>query len=363
MKTSRSESLSLLPSGHAGHGVARGLMPIKQPSPACPLSFGGLIALADGCSAIETGALFRLVRFAWLQEPPCTLPDDDSSLAVVAGVTDDEWSRLRARLLMALAATHTAPPSRGMAGGSTGRLLLGHARRAYDELAAMAAKTAADKRAAGLASARARGGTGSTAVEQPLNRCLPPVAAAPSLRSSSLHSPTLHRSSGGAIQSAPPERSSDEDVIAVVGERARAILASKAAAWNREQSLRMLQKAISRWRADGLTTCPVLKAGELANSRHAEPARVESLIEEADGLVERERAKGGRCNPVGFVMHGLGESEKSRGRPSPIPLFVSERWAKLQAGTLQMLEAQAALSARLTSAREAALGPVASNSA
>lgn len=323
-------------------------MSIPPTHPACPCDFDRFVesGVADGLSSLEVGSLIRLVRFAWQQDPPCSLPGEDSSLAMVARVTDEEWSRMRPRLLLALAATGCLPG---------GRLLLQHARRVYDDLAARAAKTAADKRAAGLASARARGSTCSTAAEQPFDSRSTPVAAAPSLRSSShsVSAPTLQRPSQSADPSAQSERSGGEDVIAVLGEGARAILAEKVTTWRREQSLRLLQDAIARWRTAGLTTCPITKAGELADGRHAEPARVESLIEEADGLVAQEKAKGKRCNPVGFVMHGLGESEKSRGRPSPIPLFVSERWAKLQASTLQVLEAQAALSAKLARAREA----------
>ncbi len=333
-------------------------MALPAAHPAFPCDLDGLLAagVADGLTTLEVGALYRLVRFAWRQDPPCSLPGEDSSLAMVAGVTDEEWSRLRPRILLALAVTQTAPPTHGPAGGSTGRVSLGHTRRIYDDLAARAAKNAADKRAAGLASARSRGSTCSTGAEQVLNRCSAPVAAAPSLRSSSLSipAPTLQRSSHqSAIQSAQSERSSGEDVIAVLGEGARAILAEKVSAWRREQSLRLLQEAIAKWRAAGLTTCPVSKSSEIAAGEHSDPARVEYLIGEADAMIAQEQARGRRCNPVGLVIAGVGLSEKRRGRPADVPMFVSERWAKLQASTLQLLEAQAALSAKLARARTA----------
>ncbi len=324
--------------------------------PACPCDLDRLAdaGVADGLSTLEVGALYRLVRFAWRQEPPCSLPGEDSSLAMVARVTDEEWSRIKPRILLALAVTQTAPPPHGMAGGSTGRLLLGHTRRVYDDLAARTAKTAADKRAAGLASARARGSTCSTAVQQPSNSRSTPVAASPSLRSSSGSAPTLQRSSPqSAIQSAQSERSGADDVIAVLGDGARAILAEKVSAWRREHSMRLIQDALVKWRAAGLTTCPVSKASEIASGEHSDPARVEYLIGEADAMIAQERARGRRCNPVGLVIAGLGMSEKRRGRPADVPMFVADRWSKLQASTLQMLEAQAALSAKLARAREA----------
>lgn len=322
-------------------------MSLSPAHPAFPCDLDSLLdaGVADGLSTLEVGALYRLVRFAWRQDPPCSLPGEDSSLAMVARVTDEEWSRMRPRLLLALAATGCTPG---------GRLLLQHARRVYDSLTSKAQATSAAKRTAGLAGARARwqtDGTCQAGAKQPPS----PAIAAPSLRSSSpsVSAPTLQRSFQSAIPSAQSERSGGEDVIAVLGEGARAILAERVSAWRREQSLRLLQDAIAKWRTAGLTTCPVTKANELAEGRHAEPARVEALIEEADAIIAQEKAKGRKCNPVGFVMHGLGESEKSRGRPAAIPLFVSERWSKLQASTLQLLEAQAALSAKLARARTA----------
>ncbi|QQS08645.1 MAG: hypothetical protein IPK69_11750 [Phycisphaerales bacterium] len=137
-----------------------------------------------------------------------------------------------------------------------------------------------------------------------------------------------------------------------MGEGARAILSEKVESWRRAQSLGMLQSAIARWRTAGFTSCPVTKASELSAGRYAEPARVDALIEEADALVVQAKTCGKRCNPVGFLIHGLGASDRSRGRPSEIPLFVSQKWSKLQASTLKTLEAQAALTAKLRQAGE-----------
>lgn len=306
--------------------------------------------VAEGLSTLEVGAVLRLVRFAWRQDPPCTLPGEDSSLAMVARVTDEEWLRMRPRLLLALAVTQTAPPS---AGGSTERWLLGHTRGVYDALATRARATSATKRAAGLAGAQARWQTDGTCMAR-AKQVPSPAIAAPSLRSQNLSTPApmLPRSSPqSATLSARTER--PEDVIAVVGERARALQTQTIEAWRRQQSLRLLQDAIARWRTAGLTTCPVTKASDLADGPHSEPARVEALIEEADALIAQEKSRGRGCNPVGFVISGLGLSEKRAGRPAVIPLFVADRWAKRQASVLRLSEAQAALNAKLAMAREA----------
>lgn len=308
--------------------------------------------VAEGLSTLEVGSLYRLVRFAWHQEDPCTLPDEDSSLAMVAGITSEDWRRLRPRLFLALAATGCTPG---------GRLRLQHARRVFDDQASRASSTSAAKRAAGLAGARARWQQDGRRMADDgtcHSRAMQVPSEAPSVRSerssdrSSLALPLQRSSSQGAIPIAPLERSgaSGEEVIAIVGEGARAILTEKAEAWRRAQSLGMLQSAIAKWRAAGFTSCPVTKASELSAGRYAEPARVEALIEEADALVAQAKACGKRCNPVGFLIHGLGASERSRGRPSEIPLFVSQKWSKLQAATLKSLEAQAALHAKLRQA-------------
>lgn len=142
-------------------------------------------------------------------------------------------------------------------------------------------------------------------------------------------------------------------MIAVLGEGARAILTERVSAWRRNKSLSMLQEALARWRGEGLTTCPITKAAELASGPHAEPARVEALIEAADGLAAHAKARSGWCNPVGLLMHGLGESARSGGRPAPIPLFVAQRWHKLEAETLGLLEANAAIAAKVARMRGA----------
>lgn len=325
-----------------------------QPHPACPLDLACLVdsGIAETLSTLEVGALYRLVRFAWRQDPPCSLPGEDTSLAMVARVTDEEWARLKPRLFLALAVT---PAALHHAGGSTERLSLGHTRRVFEELAAKAAAISRQRSIAGRGNAKSE-----RAVNEPLTGRQRAVdepssarSAAPSLRSSSVFAPSLQ---GSPPQSANPsaqsERSSgEEDVIAVLGEGARAILVEKLASWRREKSTKMLQDAIAKWRAAGLTTCPVQKASEMAEGVYAEPARVEWLITDADAKIAAMNKGERHCNPVAVLIAGLGQSEKTRNRPADIPLFVAERWCKEEADSLQLMRAQAALNAKLNRAR------------
>ena len=120
----------------------------------------------------------------------------------------------------------------------------------------------------------------------------------------------------------------------------------------------MLQDAIARWRAAGFTTYPVANASALASCPHAHPARVESLIEDADAMIaafHASKAAKRRPNPVGVVIHGLSESESTRGNiPSDIPLIAAQRWEKLRADRLREFESTAAIQARIGKLRELA---------
>lgn len=145
----------------------------------------------------------------------------------------------------------------------------------------------------------------------------------------------------------------------MVGARAGAILNDRVATWRREKSLAMLQKAIAEWSRDGWTTCPVRKASEISQGEHATPARVDYAIECASGLIagysalsiEARKAKR-KPNPVGYVLHAIGDSERSAGVPCQVPLVVEQRWANSEAESVGMLRAQAAVQARINALRD-----------
>ena len=338
-------------------------MSIPPAHPAFPCDLDGLLdaGVAESLTTLEVGALYRLVRFAWRQDPPCSLPAEEASLAMVARVTDEEWSRMRPRLLLALAATHTAPPQ---AGGSTGRLLLGHTRRVYDRLASKAAATAATKRAAGRAGAMARWQADGTC-QAPAKHVPPLAIAAPSLRSPSSDSaPPLRRSSpSGLNPSARAPESFEEGssagarapaLVARLGRAAAMDLDAQVALWRRRQCLIILERAIEAWRAAKLTTCPTSKAQELADGEYSTPARVQSLLEEiADGL---KREKNRIRNPVAVLIGGLGLGEHAPARPAPVPMLVEDAWQKRETAERARLGALASAQDALDAARLRAAG-------
>lgn len=327
--------------------------------------------MLETLSSMELGATYRLARFAWGHG--CALPDDASFLAAVARITIEEFTAMRCRVLLALAATQAAPGE---------HLVLEVAQRcqhaaavaidrrrqrtlAATEAAAQAKRArAADPPAASVTDPR-RIRDGS--VTDPLRTAAQTLRTQNSESSSSKAlALSLQRPIQSAIQSAlnsdaqmsagarAPERTDRaDDVIALLGDASRDQLAERVAGWKREQSTRMLQDAIAKWSHAGATSCPVDKAAELARGEHADPARVDFLIEEAAGILARCRASGESFNPVGYVIAGLGAGARTAGRPREIPLFVAERWSKRQSDTLRVLEAQAAIAAKVAAARSA----------
>lgn len=337
---------------------------------ACPLDLESFMTagFVDGLSSLELGASARLIRAAWREEPPCTLPGEDIALAVVARCTDDEWARIKPRVFAALAAT----------GGTSGdRVLLGHARRVHDDLAARAAAETEQRRAAGRASAAARrgdpppptdrppGNGRSTGVERVLNERSTgvPLRSAPLLSlvpgSSAL---SLNRSESRA-QSERSERSEPaREVIAAINSDVQGLLEQKTAAWRARQSRVILELAIDAWRKAGLTTCPTSKALSLAALPAATPARVDYLVTHANDLISAQKARNAAgkkkpedpheppVNPIGVVIGGLGASERSRKRgPWEVPLAVAKRWQEAEADAIRAIEVQASINSRLAS--------------
>jgi uncharacterized protein YdaU (DUF1376 family) len=45
-------------------------------------------------TAEQRGALINLLAHAWVATPPCTLPDDDTQLALLAGIPLKRWRRM-----------------------------------------------------------------------------------------------------------------------------------------------------------------------------------------------------------------------------------------------------------------------------
>ncbi len=352
-------------------------------APPFPAALESLAApgMLEALSALELGMFVRLVRLAWDQG--CTLPDEVTFLAAVARTTPEELAAARPRLLLAFGDPN--PPPGPADGGRGGRLLLPAARKVYDALVQARARTTAAKREAGKAGAASRWGSTTpdhqpdhpadhpdrmardssrmAAAKQVPSGAIGGAGRAVSARASgSLLPPalSLQRSSESAIQSAPEGRA---EVLALMGEGARAIEAQRVEDWRRRHCARMLEAAIAEWRTSGFSTFPLTRVQELASCRHATPALVDTLIEYAKGCVAaaqaaREAAREAKargqkkpegrteCSPVGILLHGLGESERSGGRPQAPTLQAAARWDKQEAEMRRLLAAGAAIHAQ-----------------
>jgi uncharacterized protein YdaU (DUF1376 family) len=311
---------------------------MTDPRPIFPASLEAFAAdgMLEPLSPSELGSFYLLLRASWSQEPPCTLPDDGPRLAMVARLTLKEWEAAAPRLLLAFSARR---------GPSADRLTLEAARKVYLQLADQAARGRTQR----VAAAQARWGGRRCGPDPARIRAAcephPDRTAAPSLRP--LHSPPAlspQRSSPEELN--PSARAPGEEVIAELSARARALGHQQLAAWRRSTALSLLQKAIGAWRVAGHTDCPIAKASELADAESASPERVDYLVEEAGGRLAKEQPPGRRFNPVGFVIAGLGLSERTRGRPCDVPIWVRQRWDKAESDQASLIQAAAAVRAR-----------------
>ncbi len=351
---------------------------MQPQSPTLPIDFEAL--LPRGLDAIVDaeglGALLSLVRFAWTQDPPCTLPCDERVLQAASRLSPEGWSRCRDLILGGSFA-------RELQGPSGPRLLLLAARGAYDSLLAKAEALAAANRqrtaratavrlgrevdplrAASRGEVRAVGpplplqeGTSrardvlvtSTSRQRdvasvllpphtPPSSSLSPIAPIPAAESTSPIAPearALDRGEGARARG---------DVIALVGEAARARASDQLADWRVAQSRELLFQAHARWRANGRTKAPISKALEIARDPRATPARVETAIDEAES----------KANPIGYVLTVLMQSSTPGARLIEPALPVAQRWAEREERRLKELQAVSALQERLNQARHRA---------
>jgi len=290
----------------------------------------------------ELGAFYRLARFAWSSEPPCTLPDDGTRLAAIVGCSQEQLAELWPRILLAVEPFHG------------GRLLLPAAERIHRELSArQARRSAAGTKAILTRWGKLPGddpggghdrGTGRIRRESESNS-----DASPRLQSSRSSALSLQRSSHP-----DDSQSAQTGIIGVLSAGARAVAEDRVARWRRDRCREMIEKAVAAWTAAGYAD-PGFgpgKISELLDGPHTTPARVETLVSEASYLVEVHRAGKSerRPRPLGLLIAGLGLSTDHRtGRarpPRPVALVASERWAKAEADALRTSEALAAIQAR-----------------
>lgn len=118
----------------------------------------------------------------------------------------------------------------------------------------------------------------------------------------------------------------------------------------------MIEKALAGWVSAGYADRGFgpPKVAELLAGPHTTPARVETLIADASYAIEMHKAgRASKPRPVGILIHGLGLSQASAGRPKPVAMQVEMRWQEMEAQTVQTAQSLAAVQARLDALRAA----------
>lgn len=347
-----------------------------QLTPSCPLDFDRLVdpEMGSGLSTLELGVLVRLVRYAWRQMPPCTLPAEDASLAAVAGVTVEEWLRMQTRLLLALGSMQPHTEATTPRAGHPGRITLGHARRAYEDQAAKAAATNAIRSAAGKKGAEVRW----TSQPDGKRMAQPWQTHAFAMRLPFSDAPTLNARTRKALERLNPElnlkaeRSSAEDslpgktpdapvVAGAIFDGLEAQAAAKVDLWRKSQVEHILREGLKPYiRAGRAGTQTERDIRAIASTPHVTPAAAEIAL---DRLASREQdaTKEPLRSVVGYLIATLGA--KMGGRPLTPYLTdqpIVDRWDELARQVFdssRTLAAARAAAGRIDAATQAAVQP------
>jgi uncharacterized protein YdaU (DUF1376 family) len=323
----------------------------------CPYDMSGLLppGVADSLSAMELGALYRLVGLAWAEttfgHSPGSVPDDPAILARVARVTGQQWDEIAPVVRLVFRPT------------SGGRLVCPALADLWTRADARRRQCLEAASAAGRASAAARSGRLNRPVNRTVNRSVQtglegsktPLDGVPARaraerstlkteRNTPIQQPTLSVVSP-APTLAQPDPVEGRDVCASLGRRAQELAELRLAEWRRGQALGMLRAAFDGWRAAGLTTLPEAKVRELAGHPNATPARVQAVVEAAqDALRDAGGARGGH-GPAAIVISRLGAARRPRPPMEP-PLQLVELWRRREELARAELEPAAARLAR-----------------
>lgn len=338
--------------GHAGSTPASGVVTGSVPHPEFPAALAPFVVdgLLEGLSTLEVGAAYRLLAYAWRNNPPCTIPRSRASLVAVIGVTFEEWDAIKTRLFLALGARLDATDANV--------IVLGAALNAFQALQAEADQRRQRTRNATEAAARAkrdrasppphaRGrGDGPPSVTDPLrNRHGVVTDAAPSLRFVSGSAPALAPSfeSMNQRQSALSADSNTNQ-----GAQARAL--SDAEIADRQAARGRLRRARWSWAASDRRQVPLQLIEELVQSRHCTEMRVAFVLSVIEDAGLREVNKGNvPPNPIGMLINGLGAQRRPKA-PWEIPLFFQREWE----AELSRRQELASQQSRLDAARRAA---------
>jgi uncharacterized protein YdaU (DUF1376 family) len=337
----------------------------------------------DGLSAIELGAVVRILRLAWHRVPGCCVPADERSLAAVARVTSAEWLGMQAQLFACMRAV---PAESG-----PGLLSCEIARMHYHGLVHAQAAAQEQRRRAGQASAAARlqrsvtpsptpapspasrpeaDPTGvqrafngrSTGVQRALE--IGPGGAGTRFGGDTAHfvSSALERSDLHVNQ----ERSSaEEPVIAAIHAGIDATAQARLTEWRRAMSRQLLEQAAKRWATEGRLGNHAWRGVDagfivrIAGSPLALPALVAIAIGRADEA-NAPSSLGYVASALGLVR-GRGSKLKSNCGKQLTPYLgdqaVLDHWARLEEAQVRAQRVKAAARAAVGNVL-ARVGPV-----
>lgn len=334
--------------------------------------------LVQVLTTLELGALVRLVRYAWRQVPPCTLPNDHAGLAMVAGINSEEWRGVQSRLLLAAGAM---PVPQNTTAGTGGRLLLSYARRLHDTLASDAAHRAAVRSAVGRKGAQARWCAGDDAKGMP-EVCQRHALGMPKafVADSSARTAPLLKALERSDLNANPERSSAEgrlpektpDAPAIAGaifDGLEAAAAAKVELWRKSQVEQVLRAGLKPFASrlvdpKGRGRDPEIDIRRIAAMPHVTPAAAEIAL---GRMVEADRdpVNGPVRALVGYLITALGCKSRGSGRPEPLTPHlhdqpIVDKWDAARAKVFdatRTLEAARAAARRLDAAGLAPKAP------
>lgn len=330
----------------------------------------------DVLSAIELGAVVRILRLAWHRVPGCCVPADERSLATVARVTSAEWLGMQAQLLACM---------RAVPAGS-GLLSCDIARMHYQGLVHAQAAAQEQRRRAGQASAAARlqrsvtpspasrpeaEPTGvqrpfngrSTAVQRPLEIGSGGAGTRFGGDTARFVSSALVRSDSNANQERSSAEGSDAPgvdgpngragVIAAIHAGIDATAQARLTEWRRTMSRQLLEQAAKRWAAEGRLGNDAGRGSSIdsgfviriAGSPLALPALVAIAIGRADEA-NAPSAMGYVASALGLVR-GRGSKIKSNYGKQLTPYLgdqaVLDHWARLEEAQVGAERAKAAV--------------------
>jgi len=315
---------------------------IQGQRPRCPIQIGDVAdeGLVRTFTPQAVGAMLRLVDYAWQATRPCTLPADQASLAMVAGVNREEWARLQPLLFLALDAAEDN-------GGATPSLLV--LRRAETAYRNLLARQEAVSRQRSLAGRGNRQAPGERAVNGPSTgrqrAVQKPVSDA------SVGALRAHADARGALERSEKYINQERSSAEVVGEITAGLEAQATARlehWRKTQVMQLLTEACRRWGKQNAEQ----GIRDIAAYPHVTPAAVELAIGRAD-----QKAL---ANPLGYVINATGAKVGGKAlTPYLSDIPVIEKWDKARAKVWNGELAQAAVQTAVLKFKAQAAAPTA----